>query len=138
VASPHRREQARQVEKVLHEIEADEKPRLLVLNKIDRLPAAERATWIVAEKAAASGMEVVAVSALTGEGLPELRAALDRSPALEPVAEAHFHFGPAEGDKLSFLHEHGQVRETRYTDAGVEVVATVSDSVRRKLGKHVL
>jgi GTP-binding protein HflX len=138
VASPHRREQARQVAKVLHEIEAQDKPRLLVLNKIDRLPAAERATWIVAEKAAAAGAEVVAVSALTGEGLPDLLAALDRSPALEPVAEAHFHFALAEGDKLSFLHEHGQVRETRYTDAGVEVVATVSDSVRRKLGKHLL
>jgi GTP-binding protein HflX len=131
IANPHRREQAEQVEKVLGEIGAQDKPRLLVLNKIDRVDRAER------EAALAAAGPAVAVSARTGEGLEELRRALDASPALEPVAPAWFHFALAEGDKLSYLHQYAQVLRTDYTPEGVDVEAVVSDSVRRRFRENL-
>ena len=134
IASPHRREQARQVEKVLGEIGAQDKPRMLVLNKIDLVDEVEWRARLEAERAAWPEGTVVGVSARTGEGLEELRRALDQSPALEPVSEARFHFGVEEGDKVSFLHEHGRVVKADYTADGVEVEAVVSESVRRRLG----
>jgi GTP-binding protein HflX len=57
--------QRRAVETLLHELRLDNTPRLLVFNKADRL---------VAEAADEAG--VTYVSALTGAGLTELRAAL--------------------------------------------------------------
>jgi GTP-binding protein HflX len=133
VSSPHRREQARQVSRILHEIGAEKKPYILVLNKMDLVPPKERISRVAVERAASPGIQVVPVSSLTGEGLPELLTALDDSPALEPVSEARFHFALAEGDKISFLHEHAQVIGTRYTSDGADICALVRESVRRKL-----
>ncbi|HZS51600.1 MAG TPA: GTPase HflX [Bryobacterales bacterium] len=137
LSSPVRREQEAQVEKVLAEIGAQDKPRVLVLNKIDLVPESERAAVTEAEKQAWPSSPVVAVSALTGEGLPALLEVLDRSPALEPITRAHFHFDQREGDKISYLHDHGLVLETRYTDSGVDILATVTDSVRRRLQENL-
>ncbi len=133
LASPHHREQGQQVDQVLAEIGAQAKPRLLVLNKIDLLPQPERAARIAAQTDQGAPGSVVAISALTGEGLSELRATLDRSPALEPISHATFRFGLDEAAKLSYLHDHAHVLETRYTAAGVEVSAEVAESVRRRL-----
>ncbi len=134
---PHRCEQEAQVEKVLAEIGAQDKPRLLVLNKIDLLGTADRRAVLEAERNGRPEGTVVAVSAKTGEGLPELLEALDRSPALEPVAAARFHFGLAEGDKLSYLHANAHVLKTNYTADGMQVEAVVSESVRRRLARHL-
>jgi GTP-binding protein HflX len=133
LASPHRREQAEQVEKVLAEIGARDRPQLLVLNKIDLLEQPDCAARIDAEKTARPGQPVAAVSALTGEGIDELRSALDRSSALEPVAEARFHFTLGEADKLSWLHDHARVLDTRYTAEGIDVSAQAPESVRKRL-----
>jgi GTP-binding protein HflX len=138
ISSPHRREQARQVEKVLMEIGAQDKPHLLVLNKIDLLPEAERAMQIEAEKAAWPACGVAAVSARTGQGIPELLQSLDQSPALEPVSRARFRFALREGGKISFLHDFAKVLETRYTEDGVEVCAAVTESVRRRLLENLV
>ena len=132
-ASPYRRQQARQVEKVLREIGAASRPRLLVLNKIDLAPLEERGERIEAEQGAGASPATVAVSALTGQGLDKLLEAIDRSPALEPICQVRFHFGLDEGSRLAFLQRHGRVIETRYSATGVEVRASVSESVRNRL-----
>jgi GTP-binding protein HflX len=71
-SEPEVRREARRraVEDVLEEIGAGEVPRLLVLNKIDRLDADARA------RAARRAPDALQVSALTGEGLDELRGRL--------------------------------------------------------------
>ncbi len=137
IASPHRREQAVQVEKVLTEIGAQDKPRLLVLNKTDLLDPVDCTARLESERAAGPQGTVMAVSAKTREGLAELLEVVDRSAALEPVSPARFHFGLEEGDRLSYLHEHGKVLRADHTAAGVEVEAVVSDSVRRRLSQHL-
>lgn len=73
-ADPERREHARQVEAVLTEIGADDVPRIEVYNKIDRLEAKPPRV-----EYAADGMPTrVWVSAMTGAGVDDLRAALAR------------------------------------------------------------
>jgi len=138
LASPHSREQARQAEKVLHEIGAASRQRLLVLNKIDRIEEPERAARIQAEKAAWRNNPVAAVSALTGEGIPGLLQMLDCSPALQPVAAARFRFAVGEGSEISFLHQHAQVLETNYSGEEVEVCAAVSEAVRKRLRRRLV
>ncbi len=61
------------VENVLEEIGAGERPRLLVLNKIDRLSEADR------RGLASIHPDAVQVSAVTGEGLEELTEAIEKA-----------------------------------------------------------
>jgi GTP-binding protein HflX len=70
-SDPRHDDQARAVEEILAELGLAEKRRLLVLNKIDRLPPGEGA-------ALAHRGDEVAISAATREGIPELLHACDR------------------------------------------------------------
>jgi GTP-binding protein HflX len=58
---------------VLEEIGADEAPRLLAYNKLDLLDPEERSRLLVGEP------EALGVSALSGEGIPELLDAIERA-----------------------------------------------------------
>ena len=62
-------EMMRAVDEVLDEIGAGDKPSLLVLNKVDELDDDERRRWPPRHR------DAVLVSALTGEGIEELRRA---------------------------------------------------------------
>ena len=77
-ASPVLQEQRVEVERVLQEIHAADVPQILVFNKLDRLDVAQRPAQFVDELELDRGVRVrrVFVSALTGEGLPELRRAI--------------------------------------------------------------
>jgi GTPase len=75
------------VNRVLAEIGAEQVPQLLVLNKIDLLPAAEATVRVDA----CGKINELRVSAITGQGLDHLRAAIadrfsgdNRSPANAP------------------------------------------------------
>jgi GTP-binding protein HflX len=77
-ASPVMQEQRSEVERVLAEIHASDVPQILVFNKLDRLDVAQRPAALVDELEVDRGVRVkrVFVSALTGEGLNDLRNAI--------------------------------------------------------------
>ena len=77
-ASPLLQEQFDEVQRVLHEIGADEVPQVLVYNKLDRLDVAQRPENLVDEIEGERGVRTprVFVSALSGEGLDALRQAI--------------------------------------------------------------
>ena len=77
-ASPLLQEQFEEVQRVLHEIGADEVPQVLVYNKLDRLDVAQRPEHLVDEIEGERGVRTprVFVSALNGEGLDALRQAI--------------------------------------------------------------
>ena len=77
-ASPLLQEQRDEVERVLHEIGADEVPQILVYNKLDRLDVAQRPEGLVDAIEGERGVRTprVFVSALGGEGLDALRQAI--------------------------------------------------------------
>ncbi|MEW6158566.1 MAG: GTPase HflX [Verrucomicrobiota bacterium] len=108
VSHPLAEQQIQAVNSVLEELGATGKPTLTVLNKIDRLES--RA---MLEKYSRDFPNSVAVSATTGEGIPELLEELGS--ALRPVREfvelAVPHDQPA---VIARLHSVGQVVERNY------------------------
>jgi GTPase len=86
------------VDEVLEEIGAGEKPRLLVLNKSDLLSEEER------RDVGLSHPDAVMVSALTGDGLEELRERIERSFA-ETLTEVELLIPYSQGGRLHELHE---------------------------------
>src|SRR5882724_9667215 len=110
-------EQIAAVNAVLHEIGADELPIELVVNKIDEVDSLHR------RRLANRYPDALQVSALTGEGLEELRARIaDRfAERFEPV---RLLLPYEEGGKLNELYALGApIEEREDTDEGVLVLA---------------
>jgi GTP-binding protein len=88
-----------------------EKPRLAALNKIDLPEARDRVTGL-AKAFAEEGLRAFAVSALTGEGVPELlaaiRARLDAIPAEEVVEEPNVRSYTLRPEDMGFTIEQVQ------------------------------
>jgi GTP-binding protein HflX len=87
----------------LDEIEAGHVPIITVLNKIDRLadPGAAR-------QAAAKFPQAVAISARTGEGLPDLIESI-RGALYESLTPVRVRLPYQQGNLISLFHEFGQV-----------------------------
>ncbi|CAA9545563.1 MAG: Ribosome LSU-associated GTP-binding protein HflX [uncultured Thermoleophilia bacterium] len=119
------REQYRAVEDVLEQIGAGELPRLLVLNKIDRLDPLSR------RRVRNAHPDAVLVSAQTGEGLEALeeRIAVFFAGRFEPVELLVPH---GEGAVLSALYALGQPLEREDTDDGVVVRAHLPEAESRR------
>lgn len=83
---------------VLGEIEVDDKPRILVLNKIDLLSDDERAEVRIAHP------DAIPVSATTGEGLDELKVAIEHA-FEQTMLPVELLVPYAEGARLHDLHE---------------------------------
>ena len=88
----------RAVDAVLEEIGAGAKPRLLVLNKADLLGAGDRADVLLRRP------DAILVSALTGEGIEELRDRIEQAFA-DTLREVELLVPYSEGARLSELHE---------------------------------
>ena len=100
-------EQKAEVEKVLGELGVTKKPVIEVLNKIDLMSAEQRAQ--VREEAG-----TVAVSGLTGFGLADLLAAIDRKLVVDPLVEAEFRVPQSEGAALAALEAGATISEKRF------------------------
>jgi GTP-binding protein HflX len=102
------------VDEVLAEIGATEVPRLIALNKIDMLDEASR------RRIRERFPDAVAISAVTGDGVEELLAAISaRLEARTVEVEAVLPY--AQGTLLARLHDSGRVVEATHTDQGVRV-----------------
>ncbi len=109
-SSTYGEEQKAQVEKVLGELESLSKPRIEVLNKIDLLPEDERAALL--SHNSHPKRETTAVSALTGEGIPALLAAIDAALHSDPIVEAELRVPQHEGAVMAAI-EAGMIVHSR-------------------------
>ena len=116
------------VDEVLAEIGAGERPRLLALNKVDLLDDERRRE--LSFRFGHGGMAAVQVSAATGEGLEELREAIEARflATLEPM---ELLLPYEEGGSLSELHELAGELEREDTAEGVRIRARVPPRPRR-------
>jgi GTP-binding protein HflX len=114
-------EQKAQVEKILSELDVAERPVIEVLNKIDLVGQDQRSLL-------PTGDGVVAVSGLTGEGLDELVAAIDRALVRDPLVDGRFRVPQSEGAVLAALEAGAVVSEKRFEGnlAYVRVVGPAS------------
>jgi GTP-binding protein HflX len=97
-----------------------------VLNKADLLGGVAA----VPERAGA-----VAVSAVTGEGLPTLKAAIDaRIAAAMEVAD--YDIAPEDGARLAWLYRHGEVMDRHDADAAVHVTVRLLPADRARFERR--
>lgn len=112
-SSPNLTEQIKAVHRVLTEIGCGDKPRLLVLNKIDLAADLLNAEVRAAEAGGRGRADLVCISARTGRGLDELTAAVTR--ALEDqFAQVEVEAGAGNGRLLAYLDEHAGILERTY------------------------
>jgi len=138
VSAPHADAQTAQVFKVLGEIEAAAIPQLLVLNKLDRLPESEVDLEATRRRLLGSHeAPAVAISALTGHGIPRLLAAIDEVLPFDPIVRARLRVPLAEGSRIAMVRGLGRVLETRYVDEACEMDAEIPESLLRRLAEYV-
>ena len=115
ITHPNAQAQAEAVHQTLVEIEADHIPVLTVLNKIDMLADPERA-----QRALAGYPNSVAISALTGQGVPELLLAINES-LYENYTPILVQLPYQQGNLISLFHELGQVERIEHIRGGVKM-----------------
>lgn len=112
VTHPNAHAQADAVLQTLGEIEADHIPVVTALNKIDRLPDPEIATAALDQYPSS-----VAISALTGEGIPRLLEAVNRH-LYEDYASITVRLPYQEGSLIALFHDQGQVERIEQVHGG--------------------
>jgi GTP-binding protein HflX len=113
-----RRESIAAADSVLEEIGAGDAPRLVAFNKVDLLDAAEAHELAIREP------DAVAISAMTGQGLDELRSRIEEafSDTLQPV---ELLVPYSKGGTLAELHELAGDLEREDRPEGVLVRARI-------------
>ncbi len=126
LSNPHHAEQDSEVAKVLSDLGVDDRPRVRVYNKIDRVDSAELAA--IARK---NGN--VYVSALTGAGFEDLLCRVDESMPVDPVVRRNFFVPLSDGRTLALVHGLGRVLHSEVRGAEVYIQADLPESVARRL-----
>ncbi len=123
---PRAQHQLQTVHATLDEMGLEDRLMLLAINKVDQLSAADRARLVGAPRP--PYVAVVATSAVTREGLPELRAALAAAlgGAMEEVAVT-IPYGAT--GLLGRWRRYGQIDQEEYTDTGIAVTGRVPPSM---------
>ena len=124
-SSPQWREQAEVVEQLIHELGADQTPRIEVFNKCD--------LWTGDIRPHGEGR--VSISAKTGEGVPELLAAIGR--VLDNGARrVTIHLPYDKGGILEALYREAKVESVEYGET-IDVVAVCTPKIIGQLGPLV-
>jgi GTP-binding protein HflX len=130
-SSPVTAEQDAQVESVLKELEADKKPRLRVMNKIDLLLPKQR-------ESLRDDQRTIHVSAEKGIGLGTL---LDRVDALleeDRPSRVRLRIPQTEGKVLAQLEARARIYSRQYQDGSVVLEAEAPASLLRRLREWVV
>ena len=124
-SSPQWREQAEVVEQLIHELGADQTPRIEVFNKCD--------LWTGDIRPHGDGR--VSISAKTGEGVPELLAAIGK--VLDNGARrVTIHLPYDKGGILEALYREAKVESVEYGET-IDVVAVCTPKIIGQLGPLV-
>jgi GTP-binding protein HflX len=132
VSNPRHDELDEDVEKILRDLGVADRPRLRVLNKVDRLSLDERKAI---ESAAANGAEnsPILVSALTGEGINLLLQRMDAAMPVDPLLTISIRLPLAEGRILAMIHALGRVLHSEIDDSHMRLDAEVPASIAKRL-----
>lgn len=130
ISNPRHAEQDAEVLKVLSDLGVQDRPRLHVLNKIDQLSEDEVA---VLKKAGGNGRPRVFTSAFTGEGLPDLLAAVDVEMPVDPLVRLRLRIPTSDGRSLSLVHACGRVLKSEVDDGYFLVDAEIPESLAGRL-----
>ncbi|HVV47245.1 MAG TPA: GTPase, partial [Bryobacteraceae bacterium] len=134
-----------EVSRILREIGASATPRILVLNKRDRLPSFEAETGadilaarLMTDPDHGSPGPAVLVSGMTGEGVDDLFAAIDRVLLFDTIEVVTFEIPLSEGGAISMVHDQGKVLRKEYEGDCCRLTVEAPESLRRKLRKFCI
>jgi GTPase len=130
-SSPLSAEQDAQVEKVLKELDADGKPRLRVMNKIDLLFPTRR-------ESLRDDATTVHVSAAKGIGMSTLLDRIDETLSEDAVSRIHLRIPQKEGKTLAMLEARARIYSRAYKDGLVELEVGAPESVVRRVREFVV
>jgi GTPase len=130
-SSPLSAEQDAQVDRVLTELEAGQKPALHVKNKIDLLPPKQRDSL-------RDDVRAVHVSAAKGIGLTTLLDRIDQMLSEDGLSRVRLRVPQKEGKALAMLEARSRIYSRQYKDGAVELEAEVPESLARKLKEWVV
>jgi GTP-binding protein HflX len=128
-------EQDAQVEIVLKELEAEKKPRLRVMNKVDLLDV-DLAAGLVG--GAVLDAKTVYVSAKEGTGLDRLLSRIDAMIEEDPISRVRLRVPQKEGKTLAMLEAKARIFSRAYKDGAVELEVEAPESVVRKTREWVV
>ncbi|HXQ25358.1 MAG TPA: GTPase HflX [Candidatus Acidoferrales bacterium] len=135
ISNPHHAEQDAEVLKVLRELGVEDRPRLHVLNKIDRLSDEESESL---RRSNGHGRDNVFASAATGEGLEELLARIDSAMPVDPLVRLRLRMPVSDGRHLSQVQARGRVLHSEVIDGYFHLEAELPQSAARRLQEFVL
>ena len=121
VTHPQAVQQSQTVAQILEDLGAGDRPMLIALNKVDRLPDPQQADLF-----AVAGDNALPISALTGQGLPAL---LER---VEEVLErqmrrVRLHVPHREAGLVALFHEHGLVEAEEHDAEGTWLTGSIPE-----------
>ena len=125
-SSPLTAEQDAQVELVLKELEAEKKPRLHVMNKIDLLEPKQR-------ESLRDDASTVHVSAAKGIGVATLLERIDQMLEEDPISRVRLRVPKIEGKVLASLAAGSRIYSRIFIDGVVEMEAEAPESVVRRV-----
>ena len=114
-SNPYAEEHIKAVNTVLHELECDKKPSILVLNKIDKLQDRLNLHLLKAHHPKA-----VAISSLTGEGLDDLREAVMEALTADFI-DAEVRMDASHGKVLAYLSAHAEIYHQEFRENRVSI-----------------
>ncbi len=135
ISSPHHAEQDAEVSNVLRSLGVEGRPRLHVLNKIDRLRDEEIAAL---RSSNGHSRDNVLTSALTGAGLSELLAQIDAGMSFDPLVRLQLRIPVADGRDFSLVQARGRVLRSEVIDGHLLLEAELPQSAARRLQEFVL
>jgi GTPase len=124
-------EQDAQVEIVLKELEAEKKPRLRVMNKVDLLDE-EVAENLIADSSRPDS-KTVYVSAVEGTGLSNLLRRIDKTIEEDQISRVKLRVPQKEGKTLALLEARARIYSRAYKDGAVELEVEAPQSVLRRV-----
>src|SRR5260221_1649856 len=127
VSHPNAEAQIETVEDTLAEIEMPRVPRILALNKIDRVK--DGIPQFAAQKEYGA---VVPLSAMKGTGLDQLLVEVERQLA-ENMVPINMELPYSRGDLVSLIHDFGIVEDEQHTDSGVTIRGRVPPRLLARL-----
>jgi GTPase len=133
-------EQDAQVELVLKELEAEKKPRLRVMNKVDLLDE-EVAEGLINDSRrdkTHDGSGSIYVSAVEGTGLDHLLGRIDAMIDEDRVSRVHLRVPQKEGKALALLEARARIYSRTYQDGAVDLEADAPESVVRRVREWVV
>jgi GTPase len=135
ISNPHHAEQDGEVLKVLRELGVQDRPRLHVLNKIDRLSEEDKTALTERN---GHGQNNVFASAMTGEGLKDLLARIDSAMPVDPIVKLRLRMPLADGRHLSIVQARGRVLHSEIADGHYLLEAELPQSAARRLQEFIL